>query len=385
MALLSDRRLRVGIYAGLGCMDHSAALVRVAEMLQAPVATSVAGKGAINECHPLAVGWGYGAQGTRTAECAFKHVDLVLAVGVRFSELATGFYSMPPHRFTIHVDACANNLGRVVKADVCVHADAGLFLDRLLAHADEVARPPCPAVAAKIKASKADEVRCNLKSCARCGVDPLLFFMALRRATCADALVFVDVAAAEHWAAEVFTVCLPRTYFNPTDNQSMGWSIPAALGAQRVHPGRQTVAVAGDGCFLMSAVEVSTAAREGLPVKFFVLDDQAYHYMQVLQKKAYRRTTATFLARLDYAALAKGLGVAHVEIAAGHDLEAQIRGVMEFPGPVLASVITDYGKRPIRWIEAVQRKYTRELSTEQKVRFAARLGARSLALRRQND
>jgi acetolactate synthase-1/2/3 large subunit len=385
LALLSDRRVRVGIYAGLGCMDHSAELVRVAEMLQAPVATSVSGKGVINECHALAVGWGYGPQATRTAEQAFKHVDLVLAIGVRFSEVSTGFYSIPPHRFLIQVDACANNLGRIVKPTVCVHADAGAFLGHLLAHAGEVARPACPAVAAGIRASKFEEARCNAKCYARCGVDPLFFFLALRRATCPNALVFVDVAAAEHFGAEVFTTYQPRTYFNPTDNQAMGWSIPAAIGAQCVHPGRQTVAVVGDGCFLMTGMEVSTAGRASLPVKFFVLDDQAYHYMQALQKKAYRRTTATLLARLNYPALARGLGVAHVEITAGHDLEAQIRGVLATPGPVLASVVTDYGKRPIRWIEAVQKRYTRELSTEQKVRFAARLGARMLALRPQND
>ncbi len=94
----------------------------------------------------------------------------------------------------------------------------------------------------------------------------------------------------------------------------MGWSIPAALGAQRVHPGRQVVTLTGDGCFLMTAMEISTAARECLPVKFFVLDDQAYHYMQALQKQAYKRTTATVLARLDYAALAKGFGVGYLEI-----------------------------------------------------------------------
>ena len=74
------------------------------------------------------------------------------------------------------------------------------------------------------------------------------------------------------------------------------------------------VTLTGDGCFLMSAMEISTAAREGLPVKFFVLDDQAYHYMQVLQQPAYLRTTATILARLDYAALAQGFGVGYQEI-----------------------------------------------------------------------
>ena len=78
LAHLSDRRRRVGIYAGLGCVDAGRALAAVAELLQAPVATSVSGKGCIPDGHPLAVGWGYGKQGTRAAEVAFKDVDLVL-------------------------------------------------------------------------------------------------------------------------------------------------------------------------------------------------------------------------------------------------------------------------------------------------------------------
>jgi acetolactate synthase-1/2/3 large subunit len=188
----------------------------------------------------------------------------------------------------------------------------------------------------------------------------------------------------EHWAAEAYTVVQPRTYFNPTDNQSMGWSIPAALGAQRVMPGRQVATVTGDGCMLMSAMELSTAAREGLPVKFFVLDDQAYHYMQILQKQAYRRTTATILAHLDYPSLAKGLGIPHLVLAGG-DLEAKLRGILATPGPVLVTVPVDSGKRPVRWINAVRGRFTQELSTQQKVRFAARLGARSLNTHPQND
>src|SRR6516165_4999558 len=81
LAMLSDHHLRIGIYAGLGCMDNNAALVEVAEMLQAPVATSVSGKGVIPWNHPLSVGWGYGPQGTRTAEETFRQVDVLLAVG----------------------------------------------------------------------------------------------------------------------------------------------------------------------------------------------------------------------------------------------------------------------------------------------------------------
>ncbi len=273
----------------------------------------------------------------------------------------------------------------IVKPEVCVHADAGVFLDHVLAHADEVGRPTDAALARRIREWKCEEAKERCRRYARCGADPMLFILALRKATCPDALTFVDVTCAEHWAAEAYTVRQPRTYFNPTDNQAMGWSIPASIGAQRVHAGRQVVTVTGDGCFLMTAMEISTAARECLPVKFFVLDDQAYHYMQVLQEKAYRRTTATILARLDYAALAKGFGVEYMEIDSDRDLEGGIRGALDQPGPVLTRVVTDYGKRPIRWLDAVRTRYIDDLTTEQKVRFLARLGSRALEIRPKND
>lgn len=384
LALLSDRKLRVGIYAGYGCMDYSSSLTRAAETMQAPVATSVSGKGAIDECHPLAVGWGYGPQGTATAECAFKKVDVVLAIGVKFSEVSTGFYSLPKHRHLIHVDACAGNLGKAMKADICVHADAGVFLAKLLEHSAHVCRPADHGLLTFIAKHKAEDAACHAKIHARCGIDVMALVLALRAATCEDALVFTDVAQAEHWAAEAFTVRKARTYFNPVDNQSMGWSIPAALGAQRVMPGRQVVTLTGDGCLLMSAMELLTAARDGLPVKFFVLDNHVYQYMQTLQNKAYKRTTATVLGRIDYAALAKGLGVAHVCLDSPDHLEASVRGILQLRGPVLVSVPVDYGKRKMRWIEAVSDRFTQELSAEQKARFLARIAKRS-ARKQDND
>jgi acetolactate synthase-1/2/3 large subunit len=385
IALLGNHRPRVGIYAGLGCMDYSCLLVQVAEMLQAPVATSVSGKGAFPENHPLAVGWGYGPQGTKTAEEIFKSADIVLAIGVRFSEVSTGFYSLPERAALIHVDANRCNLAQIMKTDVCVHADAGLFLQALLARADCLRRPVDTNLQQKIQHLKSDECRGNAKAYPCCGVDPMAFLLFLRQATSPDALLFVDVTLAEHWAAQVFTTCQPRTYFNPTDNQAMGWSIAAAIGAQRVFPGRQTVTVTGDGCLMMSAVELSTAARECLPVKFFVLDDQAYGFMQAVQKPQYHRTTATVLARLDYAALAQAMGVVYQQIVANCELDAGIASALQTPGPVLIEVKIDYGKRPIRWIQAVRKRYTKELKLDQKVRVAARLGIRSLQLAPQND
>ncbi len=378
LGLLSNPRQRVGIYAGLGCMDYAPTLARVAETLQAPVATSISGKGVIPEHHPLAVGWGYGPQGTRTAEQVFKGVDVLLAIGVRYSEVSSGFYSQPRHRHNIHVDINAHNLGRVMPAEVCVHADAGLFLERLQEQAPIICRAPNGRLVEQIRQIKAEERQSHQQIYARCGADPMAFLLTLRRCTAPDALVFVDVTCSQYWATEAFTCYQPRTFFNPTDNQAMGWSIGAALGAQRAHHGRQTITITGDGCFLMSAMEISTAAREHLSVKFFVLDDQSYHYMQLLQMPAYMRTTATILARIDYGALAQAFGVAYQEINTTSDLEAGIRGALIQERPVLVRVVTDYRERPIRWIKAARDRFTKELSPGQKVRFLARVGSRAL-------
>ena len=394
LPFLADPRARIGIYAGHGCMAYPDELTAAAELLQAPVATSVSGKGAICESHPLAVGWGYGPHATMVAEKVFagdrmhpfkSGVTTLLAIGVKFNEVSTGYYGNPQPKHVIHVDANPDNLGKVLRTDVCVHADAGIFLGRLLACGDQLRRAPDNALCARIRELKNESAKelAHIPQ-PKCGVDPLALIASLRRCLPEDALLFTDVTVSEHLAAEHYRVTQPRTYFNPVDNQAMGWSIPAAIGAQRVDYSRTVATLTGDGCALMSALEISTAAREGLPVKFFILDDQAYHYMQMLQKPAYLRTTATILARMDYKALAQTFGVAYSEIASHADLDARVRGAICHNGPVLVRVVTDYGKRKIRWIEAVRKRYTNELTAAQKARFLARIGSRVIG-EKEND
>lgn len=386
MALLCNRRSRVMIYAGMGCMNYPDLLQRFAETLQAPVATSMCGKGVINETHPLAVGWGYGPQGTRAAEHAYNNnIDTVVAIGVKFSEVSTGFYSQPQPRTLIHVDANRDNLGRVLRANVCVHSDAGVFLTQALADADAIRRPVNEAQMNLIRGWKADEARINNELHARNGVDVMRFLLRLRCLTARDALAFIDVTIAQYWASEVWTTYQPRTFFNPTDNQAMGWSIPASIGAKRIVGNRQVVTVTGDGCFLMSSTEISTAAREGLPVKFFILDDQAYRYMQELQLPAYLRTTATILAHMDYRALAQAWGVGYQEICTNDQIDEVVRTALCQDGPVLIRVSVDYRRRTIRWLAAARERFMNELTLDQKVRFLARAGSRAVQVNRDND
>jgi acetolactate synthase-1/2/3 large subunit len=376
---LRDCRKRVGIYAGFGCVDSGPALAAVAEVLQAPVATSVCGKGVIPDSHPLAVGWGYGKQGTRTAEAIFKDVDLVLAVGVRYSEVSTANYAIPEHDCLIHVDANPANLGRNLPTHVKLCADSRVFFERLLADSASIRRPASPKLHQRIR---------RLRQVDRCAastvkiedaVDPMYLLSQLRGVLGPEELILVDVTASVHWASEAVEVPGPRRYFTPTNNQSMGWAIPAAIGAQRVRPDRRVVCVTGDGCFLMSALEMSTAARAGLPVKFFVFDDGAYHYMQMLQEPVYRRTNATEIARIDYAAYARAVGLSYNQIACNADVVGGLQRAMACPGPILTRVIVSYDGREIRWLSAVREHYLRALPGSQKVRLATRVGVRTIS------
>ncbi len=385
LAHLCDLRQRVGIYAGMGCAGASHALTAVAELLQAPVATSVTGKGCIADSHPLAVGWGYGGQGTRAAEAAFKSVDLLLAVGVRYSEVSTAYYAIPPHNPLIHVDINPHNLGKNVPTHVTLCSDAGLFLNRLLADAHSVRRSPCPALYQRIgNWRQVDRVEAATPRITK-AVDPMLFLKTLRDSLGPEELFFVDVTASTHWASESVEVQAPRRYFTPTNNQSMGWAIPAAIAGQFVRPDRQVACVTGDGCFLMAGMEISTAARRGLPVKFFVLDDGAYHYMQMLQEPVYRRTTATDLARIDYAAFAQAMGVGFNQIACNADVAAGIARALATPGPVLTRIVASYEGREIRWLSTLRGQYLKKMPNNQKIRLAARIGVRTLAPADDND
>jgi acetolactate synthase-1/2/3 large subunit len=385
LAMLQNLRFRVGIYAGNGCMDYSQSLIRLAEILQAPVATSISGKGSFPEDHPLSVGWGYGSQASPVAQKVFRAVDLVLALGVKYGEVSTGYYSQPHRPHLIHVDINKDNLGRVMPTDVCVHADAGRFLDRLLQEDEKLHRQADSRLLERIVVLKEKRAAQHQRLYARDGVDPVALFLALDRLRDPDGLLFVDVTLCEMWAFEVFTARRPRTFFNPSNNQSMGWSIPAGLGGQRASPGGQVCTITGDGAFLVSGLELSTAVREKLPVKFFILDDQGYSFMRVLQRPAYRRTTATKLARLDYQALANGLGMHYQGIRTTEEIEAGVRTALGYDGPVLTHVPIDYGRRPIRWVRAIKQRFRRQLTVPQKLRFLARLGVRCCNLKLKDD
>ncbi len=131
----------------------------------------------------------------------------------------------------IHVDANPQNLGRVVPASVAVNADSRVFFDRLIHDAAAIRRPGDPSLVKRIARFRESDRRANAKVEITERVDPMAFLLQLRAELGPDELIFVDVTASTHWASEAIELSGPRRYFTPANNQSMGWAIPAALGA----------------------------------------------------------------------------------------------------------------------------------------------------------
>jgi acetolactate synthase-1/2/3 large subunit len=270
-------------------------------------------------------------------------------------------------------------------ATVKVCADSRLFFDRLLADSAAVRRAACPPLWAQIHDNRQQDRRENARPRITDAVDPMHFLVHLRQALGCDDLIFMDVTTSTHWASEAIEVAGPRRYFTPANNQSMGWAVPAAIGAQRMRIDRRVAAVIGDGCFLMSGMEASTAARACLPVKFFVLDDGTYHYMQMLQQPTFRRTTATEIARVDFAAFAAAMRLGYNQICANEECGPGIARALAIPGPVLTRVVVSYDGRDIRWLNALKDSYIDHLRGDQKMRMAMRVAVRSMKLRPDND
>ena len=128
---------------------------------------------------------------------------------------------------------------------------------------------------------------------------------ALRRLLNRDAIVVTDSGNHQFWALSDFPVLSPRTFLSPTDYQAMGFSVPAAIGAKLAYPSRQVVSLVGDGCFLMSGMELVTAARLNLKPIVVVFHDGALGLIREAQRRMYRRTPFTTLHNPDFNSLAK--------------------------------------------------------------------------------
>jgi acetolactate synthase-1/2/3 large subunit len=347
---LLRRAERPGIFCGWGAVDATAEMRLLAETLGAPVATTLQGLSAFPANHPLHAGFALGPSAVPASENAFRDCDCLLAVGTRFAEIPTGSFGYEPPANLIHVDINPRVFGANYRPAVALEGDARAVLAALIGSLGPVpggedrARRVRERIAADKRAYRDEWLAHDSKD----RVNPARFFDALRSRLPGDAIVVADDGNHTFLVAELMPMHGPRGFFSPTDFNSMGYCIPAVIGAKLARPDRVVVGIVGDGAVRMTGLEMTTAVAQKTGVVWFVFNDGELAQIAQAQETPYNRKTCTVLPELDFEGLARANRVGYRIMRNDGDIDRVIADSLAAAAigqPMLVDVRIDYSKR----------------------------------------
>jgi acetolactate synthase-1/2/3 large subunit len=389
---LSRSRSMPLLYLGLGSAPAGADLVRLAETLGAPVATTIQGKGVFPESHPLFLWNGFGNAAPPFVRSIAAECDRVLAIGCRFSEVGTGGYGLELPGPLCHVDINPEVLGRNFPAEVTVAADAGVFVRALLGalsghssvvgglasavmpNAGAAKDDPAKDVAIRIATGHAAVRHHWAEHRSPTRVSPPLLLERLQALMGPETVFTTDSGNGTFLAMECLRLERPGRFLAPVDYSCMGYSVPAAIGAKLARPEIPVIALAGDGAFLMTGLECLTAASNHIAVGVIVLRDQELAQISQFQETAFNRPVASGLPDYDLAALARGMGIEALKLDRDADIDSVLQGMrarLEEGRPVIVDAAVDYSEKT--WFtRGVVKTMLGRLPWKDRVRFVAR-------------
>jgi len=336
------------IYLGAGAAGAGPDLVTLAERLEAPVSTTLQGKGVFPETHPLFLWPGFGSAAPHFVRKIAASCDATLAIGCRFAEVGTGSYGLEPPGPLVHVDLDPRVFGRNYPTQVTLEADAADFVKALLESRAIPSRPPDSALREAILSGHAEVREEWLKDVGGPGVTPAHLLGVLQERLGPDAVYVTDSGNGTFLAVECLRLDGPGKFLAPVDFSCMGYSVPAAIGAKLGRPDVPVVALAGDGAFLMTGMEVLTAAREGVGVMILVLRDGELAQIAQFQETALSRKVASEVAAFDLEAMARGMGVDFFLMAGDEDVARVVddaAALAEAGKPAFVEVRVDYSRK----------------------------------------
>jgi len=307
-------------------------LLKLAETIPAFVVTTLMGKGAIPETHPLCLGF-IGMHGTKYGNYAVMEADLIIAVGCRFSDRTVGRFSeFAPEAKIIHIDIDPAEIGKNVRVDVPIVGDA-----------KEVLREIVRMVRYKQRKEWFDRVeelrrRYPLKYEYSEKVIKPQYVVEKIYELAPDAIVTTEVGQNQMWAAQYFKVKYPRQFITSGGLGTMGFGFPAAIGAQVAFPDRLVVDIAGDGSFLMNIQELATCVDYGIPVKVCILNNAYLGMVRQWQQLFYRRRYSATRLRypeLSFEKIAKGFGAVGITVEKPSEVEDALKEAFEIDKPVV--------------------------------------------------
>ncbi|MDR9755979.1 MAG: biosynthetic-type acetolactate synthase large subunit [Thermoanaerobacterales bacterium] len=328
------------IYAGGGVIASGAAeeLKEFAEKTQIPVTTTLMGKGAIPEDHPLSLGM-VGMHGTYYANYAVSHSDLLIAVGARFDDRVTGrLDTFATQAKVIHIDIDAAELGKNVRPHHILNGDAKLVLQELLSR---VEIPQTKEWLDQIAVWKKEHPLSYCQDGDK--IKPQYVIEQLRKLAGENAVVTTEVGQNQMWAAQYYKVSKPGTFISSGGLGTMGFGLPAAVGAQIGRPDDLVISISGDGSFQMNLQELATIVQQQLPIKIIILNNgylgMVRQWQELFHNKRYSQTE--LIPVPDFVKLADAYGIAGYRVQSPEEVGPVLEQALNHPGAVVVDIVID--------------------------------------------
>jgi acetolactate synthase I/II/III large subunit len=319
---------------GGGAQDASAEVIKVAEMLEAPVSSYRRGRGIIPSSHRLAVDMPVGHR-------LWKDADAVLAIGTRFL-IQNSQWGIDSNLKVVRIDIDPDEHDRFRKPDVSIVGDAAPQLRPLIAALPRHNRK---------RSSRAAEIDRHRAWLAErlSRLEPQVGFLKAIRAALPEDGIFVDEVSQIGFASRVaLPIERPRTFLSPGYQDNLGWGFGTALGAKAAMPHKKVLAIAGDGGFLYQMGELATAARHNIAVVVVVFDNGSFGNVKRIQQERYgNRLIASDLQNPDFAKLADSFGIASFRALDAKQLEHALHKAFALDAPALVWV--PHGDVPSPW------------------------------------
>jgi acetolactate synthase-1/2/3 large subunit len=333
---LIDQARRPVILAGHGIVAAGAgALLRdLVDRTGIPVASTLLGLGGFSATHPLSLGM-MGMHGEAWVNRAIQEADLLIALGMRFDDRVTGrveTYAVRARK--IHVDIDPSEIGKIIKVDLGIVGDVAEVLSRL---APRAGFRDLSSWHARITELKGDSAVRDIQSLPPNGRLFAAHVMHdLYRLTAGEALVVTDVGQHQMWEAQYYRHDHPRRLITSGGLGTMGFALPAAIGARFASPDAEIWAIVGDGGFQMTAAELSTCAQEGIKVNIAIINNGYLGMVRQWQQFFYGgRYVATPLRNPDFVMLAQAHGLCGLRVETRDQVEAAVRRAQAEPGTVV--------------------------------------------------
>ncbi|MDP2859753.1 MAG: thiamine pyrophosphate-binding protein [Bacillota bacterium] len=330
------------VWAGGGVIHSGASneLLRLADTLQAPVLCTRSGRGAVPDNHPLCLG----SLATRKSVREYvASCDVLLAVGSRLDASDTSEWKLALPRALVQVDIDPSEIGRNYPVVLGIVSDAREALRGLNSALSQnpLRRSSRASEVAQLKSRVHDQLLERSQVAVRLLED-------IRSALPDDGIVVNDVTVCAYWGSFLFQVLAPRTYLYPAGFVTLGFGLPAAIGAKVAHPDRPVLAICGDGGFLYTASELATAVQHETNIVVLLVNDNQFGILEPQQRERFGRTSMIDLRNPDFVALARAFGAHAVRLDSPTDVKAAIRDALARKQPTLLELQADL-PHPFEW------------------------------------